>query len=621
MKRSLRILVQVLLCAGSLIILGGWQNDRESGMELSAGRADSSLIDTGTLSVTFAILNRGNADVSDVQATAISLQSGSLTEPETLPLAIGAIPANSNVSIDATFKGRFSDGKSYPMKVEGTFKEEGATHKFAIEQQVPVPPTSPGSATSAAASSPANNVDGATYPPQSPNIDDEINPDYGFSVPNGPNRPSLPPPQETTLEPAPKPAPVEDPPVNFFASVNVGVTENRTTLEPSGAVAGKVIFVSYNSKANYSTDGGSTFTELDPTAIFPDADGHFCCDQVVQYAASIDRVIWILLYRKGANGENRFRIAAASPKQIEDYKGKKWTFWDVTSAKLKHHGSWLDFPDTSIGDSSLYISIDVVGAGGLVVVRVPLSEVKSASTIHYRYTHADNGKKAWAGHLAQNARDEIFWAGHKNNTTLLVFSWKEGSNIYRWRDVKIHKWPKGTLSSLTPDHQDWLTKAHNHAGIIRGATRLTAKKDSHEPVDQLWFGWTASSGSGFKQSHIEWVSLDVGNHFNVIHQSEVWNDKQAFAYPAFSSNSDGELGMSLEMGGGGEFENHACGFWGDFKVFITTTSDEGVTRFGDCVSIRQDAAHPRRFDAFGYGVHKTGTTAETRYMQFGRPSN
>jgi len=619
MKHLLRTSVQVLSCVSLLLIVGGWQKEKQPSVKLSAGRPGSSLIDAGTLSVAFPILNTGATDAGDVQATAISLQGGSLTAPGSLPFAVGGIRAGSDGLIDATFKGSFSAGKSYLMKVEGTFKQGGVAQKFAVQRQVRIPPASPGSADTAESSAPAVKPSG-TYPVQTPN-DKDANPEYGWRVPNGPIRQAAPPPAETTLQPAPKEDP---PPINFFTNVNVGVQVKGTTDEPSGAVGGKVIFVTYNSKASFSTDGGSNFTILDPTTIFPDADGHFCCDQVVQYAASIDRILWILLYRKGSNGENRIRIAAASPKDIqdagkEDSKHNPWIFWDITSAGIKQKGKWLDYPDTSIGDNSLYISSDVVGAGGYVVVRVPLSEIKSGSTIHYRYTNESDSPMAWGSHLAQNAADEIFWAGPKDNSTLRVFSWKENSNTYHWRDVDIASWPNSTLSSLTPDHQDWLTKAHGSAGTIKGATRLTAGKGSKDPSDQLWFGWTASKGSGFKQPHIEWVSLAPGNQFSVIHQSEVWNDTQAYAYPAFSSNSDGELGMSLETGGGGKYENHACGFWGDFVVYITTSTDVGTTRFGDYVTIRQDAAHPARFDAFGYGLHKTGAPIETRYMQFGRP--
>jgi hypothetical protein len=595
----------------------GRQEEKPSRVKLSAGRIGSSLIDPNSLAVAFPILNQGSADATDVQATAITLQTASLVAPASLPLSVGAIAADSEGIIQATFKGTFSPANPYVVKIEGTFKEEGATHKFAVEGSLQVPPTSPGSAESGDGTSPANKTSGAKYPAQPPNFGKEVNEGHAWKVPKGQERPAPPPPQESVPQPAPKEDP---PPINFFTNVNIGMS-GSTVNEPSGGVGGKVIFETYNWSAAYSTNGGSSFTQVDPTTIFPNgADGGFCCDQIVEYAASIDRIIWIMQFSKGSNGENRYRIAAASPHDIQTSNGTAWTYWDITSAQIKDTGDWLDYPDASIGDKSLYLSFDEVGSGGRVIVRIPLSEIKAGSTIHWRYTNHSDSPMAYGGHLTQNTRDEIFWAGHNNTSSIRVFSWKESSNTYFWQDVSIGSWQNNTLSSSTPDGNDWLTKLQNFPGnAILGATRLTGKKGTHAVGDQVWLGWTASSGGHFKQAQVQWVSLDRSNNFSVINQSQVWNGSYAFAYPAFSSNSDGELGMSLEYGGGGNYENHVCGFWGDFIVYITTSSDLGTTRFGDYVTIRQNAANPRRFDAFGYGLHKTGTKTETRYMQFGRP--
>jgi len=68
------------------------------------------------------------------------------------------------------------------------------------------------------------------------------------------------------------------------------------------------------------------------------------------------------------------------------------------------------------------------------------------------------------------------------------------------------------------------------------------------------------------------------------------------------------------------------GFWGDFLVYITTSSTVGTTRYGDYVTIRQDptqALNGAFFDAFGYGLNTiappgSGTQVDVRYVQFGR---
>ena len=141
------------------------------------------------------------------------------------------------------------------------------------------------------------------------------------------------------------------------------------------------------------------------------------------------------------------------------------------------------------------------------------------------------------------------------------------------------------------------------------------------PVNQIWFAWSAPSGQGFARPHVQIVVLNRSNNFQRIAQMQVWNPGYAFAYPALTSNSRGEVGMSLEYGGGGNYENHVVGFWGDFVVYLTTASNIGTGRFGDYVTIRPNTADPTRFDAFGYGLINgvVGTQSDTRYVVFGRP--
>jgi hypothetical protein len=219
----------------------------------------------------------------------------------------------------------------------------------------------------------------------------------------------------------------------------------------------------------------------------------------------------------------------------------------------------------------------------------------------------------------QDTLDEIFWAGHNSNSQMRVFSWQEGSGTYFWRDVGISTWANNALSSTTPDGQDWLTGSGGFPGnAIIGATRVS---------NQLWFAWSAGTDQNFRQPHVEMVALDRNHDFNRIQQVQVWNDSYAFAYPSLATNEcTREIGMSFEYGGGGNYENHVVGFWGDFVAYITTDSDLGTTRFGDYVTIRQT---PRTvdnpgnlFNAFGYGLNRATPSSRTdiHYVVFGRPA-
>src|SRR5262249_21347049 len=144
----------------------------------------------------------------------------------------------------------------------------------------------------------------------------------------------------------------------------------------------------------------------------------------------------------------------------------------------------FDYPDLSVGDNDLYMSWDA-GAGcpsgctqGFQVARTSLSGLQAGGTITIQFTNPSKGTMAWGSHVMQNTLDEVFWAGHNNNSSMRVFSAQESSNTYFWRDVGVSTWANNAPTSLTPDNQDWLAKNFHgpggnsfpYNGII-GATR------------------------------------------------------------------------------------------------------------------------------------------------------
>jgi hypothetical protein len=264
-----------------------------------------------------------------------------------------------------------------------------------------------GSAVSVAGSAPPQRTFGAPYPPavRTAAPDDDANESTAPKTPRGPFRGFLVPGEaHRLLDFQSGGGAAGDDPVVFSKYTNSGTVAapaSTVAADISGAESGSIVLATGNQYILYSIDGGSTFTTLDPTTVFDNtADGGFCCDQIVQYAPSIDRFIWLMQFQKGRDGKNRLRIATASPETVQSSTCTSWTYWDLTSdalgivttaadAALNNH--WLDYPNMSLGTNYLYVSIDNVrngsATGGRIIVRIPLSDIAAGGTINYQYTN------------------------------------------------------------------------------------------------------------------------------------------------------------------------------------------------------------------------------------------
>jgi hypothetical protein len=633
LKKLIRLISSLIIVFGAFLLPAPPSASAKSSLiTFTLNAPGVALQQPDTLLVAVRLENTSKRTAFKVKVNSIRLSSASLLTP--LPVQVGKIGADQSAIVQVRFdSSQMTQGKQYELVMRGSYRpvnkgtDQDQGHVFTVRIMIELPLLSPGSGLLDKAKVVPHQVSDAPYPPQPPEFDEEETNPPGWTVPTGPFAPGLPTPDMTAALPFSKIAQNAHPRdaagvVVFSDNRPVGITNGSTIAEPSGATGGGVVFVTSNWFAAYSANGGGSFTRLNPTTIFPGTGVGFCCDQIVQYVPSIDRFIWLM---QG----NGMRVASASPANIISSGGTAWTYWDLTPNIFGAiAGTGFDYPDLSVGNNFLYLSWNAgfpCPAGcnwGHQVARISLAGLQAGGTITVEFTNPANSRNAWGAHLMQNTLDEIFWAGHVDSSHLTVWSLQEGTNTYFWRDVGISSWANNALSSTTPDGQNWLTGSGGFPGnAIIGATRSG---------NQLWFGWNAGTDSFFQQAHIELVTLDRNNNFNRIQQVQIWNNSYAFAYPAMATNAcTGEVGLSFEYGGNGNYQNHVVGFWGDFIAYITTQSNVGTTRFGDYVTIRQEPATGNNFgnlfNAYGYGLNTvpppgSGTQTDIHYVLFGRPA-
>lgn len=637
---------------------------------LAAGPANGAIEDGAVLVTSLRLSNTGSAAITHLTVTSTSLKIGALTIPGTL---VGGTHSLAAFGAGAAY-GSFPSAKIVPgpeaVTVTGTYQVSGGTQSFSLQSPLLVAPPSPGSGTALPFSATVTPPSSTAFAHGNTHAPAEANPAAGWLVPIGVSRPGLPSP-EASIHEAPGTdvdgggplgvLPEASSVLKFYINQHVSQTNPAIPVfpvnEPSGAasntaVGGGVVLVTFNAGAAFSTTLGATWTPLDPTTIFRQSrstDYQFCCDQIVVYVPSIDRFVWLLQYNgtKGnPNAANLERIAYASPAAIianAKTPAAAWTHFDITPTELGFGSAncaqnsptfpflCFDYPDLAVGDSDLYASFNSFATNnfGRVFVRVPLSQLQVGDqlpTISGRFTVASDGAPAWASQLMQGASSTMYWAGHTSNSSLRVFSWPEGSSTYSWQDLDIQSWPNVAttlVSSTPPPSVNWIANANLPNVSVVGATRVAGNDVTGNGGDNLYFAWTGGIGNGFPHPQVQWVQLLVDpstKQYSVLGQRQLWSTKQAIVYPALASNSLGDVGFSVETGGGAKYENHAVGILRDPTLFLTTTkSNVGTPRFGDYATIHQDVVVPVLFDAFGYGVDSGVTPIDTRFVVFGRP--
>lgn len=454
-------------------------------------------------------------------------------------------------------------------------------------------------------------VEGGKFPAVPPDFKRLLNEtDEPYIVPEGPQRgklqPNNPECKIKKLDPA-------DPAGNgnsqaplFFRAYDeikdATPSAHPTNPEPSVAENGQTIMTTGNFWMSLSTDGGQNFTSVNPTTIFPNDYGGFCCDQIVTYVPKYDLFVWLLQYWSDASSVNAIRIAVQTTNGVRNSNGTAWTYWDFTNTTFAASGA-LDYNDMSFGDTFLYWTSSVGGGANRYVIRVPLKELQAMGTVNFQFT---GSTAAFWSHVTQNGRNGVYWAGHVNNSTMKVYSMMDADGFYSWRDVSINSWPNNTITSIAANGTDWLQdaswKTYVRAAAVRG--------------NSIFFAWNASSGDGFPQPHVQIVEINT-NTFTLVNQVQIWNPDFAFAYPFFETNAEGELGLIVGFGGGPYDASSGVGVWGDFVVYYPRLSSSSPGNYGHYHTARRSGSDPMQWVAAGYTYEADGSVLPY-YIRFSR---
>lgn len=477
-------------------------------------------------------------------------------------------------------------------------------------------------AASKSAGASAQTVSGAAFPaaPLPPPGADENDQGQFPTIPSGPYRPGLKPgaPSSNGADAPParaagsfaQAAAVTDP-VDAFTATDVGNSGwTGKVQDPTEASAGNVVLVAVNRNLGYSTNGGGSFTYVDPTTIFPAADGNICCDLVLQYDKPTNRFFLLMQYNcsPGCDGsstsENRYRLAIASPAQVASSGATAWKYFDFTSRTFDEAGQWMDFPDMALGDHSLYFTFDFPRKGAAAWVRIKTADLVNLNSIGFRY-YKKTGD--YVLKTVQNTHARGWIARRKSDSEFELTHWDDGSIYVYHHTVGFTTPPTENCAENGADGQNFLAMfgCGGFSSLIGGAARRSN--------GDIWLAWTAGrrikgqSADLFGHSHIQLLTINSST-LTVTRNRSIWNPNYAWAYPGLTASAGGEVAMTYVTGGGtAGYFNWGVGFVTNTEFFRrVATGQAGAVRIGDYYTARPAFPSTKLFSAAGYVKDASG---------------
>ncbi len=392
--------------------------------------------------------------------------------------------------------------------------------------------------------------------------------------------------------------------------------------EPSAAINGKVVMYTGNWYAAQSADGGQTFQYLDPFRAFPDPPNMgFCCDQVVNYIASIDTFVWLLQYgpKTGPDADNLQRLAFA---KTADVIAGRWRLFDISARAIGVPGMFLDFPDLAVGANSLYITTNIFRPEGTslgaAVIRIPVDGIASGKPVAKPFV----SRTLDSFRVAQNCGKTAYFAAHQDTSTLAVFAWDESKAAPVQKPVGVARWIGGNgFRSVLPDGKTWLDRADPR---ITGATLAG---------NQLYFAWGVNSNSNHRPRPFVQIARIDAKNLTLLENINVFDPNNATCYGALSSNANNEVAISYMIGGAARFPSHAVSILtGTRKDLLVKAGERGPLpnssnrgEWGDYLTVRPVYPDRKLFAATGYTMQGAGDGSNRdstpRFVIFGRKSD
>ena len=355
---------------------------------------------------------------------------------------------------------------------------------------------------------------------------------------------------------------------------------------------GSAVLYTTNSADGVSTDGGYTFTYLNPATAFGAASspaGGFCCDQVVTYVPQVKRFVWILQYwipgapkKKHPTGVNVIRVATATLHDFVTSRGTRWRLYDFAPGdfglvRARKGQIELDRPHVAFTRNDVYLTVDDFRSDtdfrGTVLWRINVHSLGRGS-IGYQYIELPKASHKVRPAQDASARDTVqYFAGEATTSRLNVYKWSDRANPITEYDMDVSSIADQATDSRDPAGLNWMDRYGKQSGQV-----VTGAKTGNTLVFGWMFGREANVVRDGKEQTVRLhdqpgvgfvvINSDLDPPKKVAGESIAYKHTAA-ALPLLRANTNGETALSFMYGGHTLYPSHAVGFLIGYAVSMT----------------------------------------------------
>jgi len=406
-------------------------------------------------------------------------------------------------------------------------------------------------------------------------------------------------------------------------------------VEPNVSNMSLSVFYLTNDVADYSVDGGTTFTPLTIPGGPSDAP-NFCCDQTVVFDPGRSTWFWSRLYTATGGGNSIVEISV-----IKNPPTVACTYvYDPGGTS----NMFVDYPQLGLSDNELYLSTSESQGGSWLrsrMLRMDLDKfLDCPPSVGFRAIgFLPSSKRMWTP--VRGAKGIMYWANLEDPTHLRIWTWPETDTAA----TSVLKQVQTTTFADSDcrggaNNQDWMKSKgwHIWEGFLRGALARGGTDSACPDCGRLQFYWNAAKDAKHKQAYVRSAVFDLPG-LSLLAEPNVHNPDFCYGYADVHPNARGDLGVTIAFGGkdGGNGRALASGvaiedeYTTKYKlntVYVTTNGTDMPSsnnkswdqRYGDYLSVKPHDPCPLWWVAGNYALSGGGGPANVvaNYIEFGR---